>query len=83
MMRLLGRERCAPVAQAFFADLCQSPQRRLGPLVLVIDVGIARPVESAGLGHASPERVAVSADVLGECVDDEARTDALGPEEIR
>ena len=73
VVRLLGGQRAAPVAQALLADLRDAPQRGRRALVGVGDVRPARPVEHAGVGDAAGERVAVAADVLRQRVDDEPR----------
>src|SRR5205814_1890152 len=59
------------------------PQRRVCRLVAVVDIGKARPVEAAGVGDGAAQRVAVAADVFGQRVDDEARTDHLWTKQVR
>ena len=64
-----GRERAAPVAQPLLADLLDAPHRRRLRLVVLGDVGEARPVEEARVRDAAGKRVAVAADVFGQRVD--------------
>jgi hypothetical protein len=76
-------QRAAPVAKPFLADLLDAPQRGRLRLVVVGDVGEARPVEAAGIGDAARERVAVTADVLRQRVDHEPGVHRLRPEQRR
>ena len=67
----------------FLRDLLDAPHRGRLRLVVLGDVGKARPVEETRVGDAAGERVAVAADVLGERVDDEPGADGLRPEQRR
>src|SRR5947209_4246920 len=76
VVRVECGKRAPEIAQPLLAYLRQSPKRRLRGFVRLENVRIPRPVERAGIGDAAAERVAVSADVFGQRIDDERRTDA-------
>src|ERR1700736_2195657 len=81
-MRLLRCQRSSPVAQTLLADLRQAPQRGLRAFVSVLNVGETRPVENPGVANATAERIAVTADVLGQRIDDQRRVDRLWAEKV-
>ena len=62
----LGRQCRTHVAQALLADLCQAPLPRVALAVIGGNIGVVRPVEQAGVGECTTQRIAVSANGFGE-----------------
>ena len=83
MVRGFGAKGCAGIAQALFANLGDSPERRRALLVEIVEVGENRPVETARFGDRAAECVAVPADVFGQRIDGERRANRLRAEKIR
>ena len=83
LVRLLGGQRAAHVAQAFLADLLQAPLGRVTLAVGLEDIGVAGPVELAGVRHRAAQRSAVAADGLAERVHHQSGADGLGLEQGR
>ena len=81
LVRLLGRQGTAHVAQAFFADLHQAPLAGITLAVGRKDVGVTSPVEQPGVGHGPAQRRAVATNGFGERVDHQAGTHGLGLEQ--
>ena len=69
---MVGRfrpERRAEIAQGLGANLRHAPLRLRKAFVVFENIRIAAPVIQAGVGQAAAERIAVSADTLGERID--------------
>ena len=83
VMCRLGTQRAAEITQGLCTQLRDAPLRGREALVVVRDIGIARPVKLTRIRQASAQRIAVTANRFGQCIEHQACAYLLGTEQIR